>query len=277
MDLVFNELSIEPLAEDKTKAFERVDLFLSTFVRARKYRFNVIRLNEYFGNIKLLEDYTFEDFCNEPTNKTKNILLRGLFKYPFIEDNSEEEDKFIQNNFYLIKNETEVETYGLASAYLYSTIGIGFCPDEFWNKCKHKLSIIGETEYMAEVFCCSKPDHFDDIELQEFIDSRLPLELIETGVIPADKPIELRDDHGKDTLEEFAKKIRKSPYIVSIVNSLPYNSSCINFVKKSYSNGLIELVLTNTDKGLGLVVKTTGRNLRETNAIAKIIEDEYKP
>ncbi len=277
MDLVFNELSIEPLAEDKTKAFERVDLFLSTFVRARKSIFNVIRLNEYFGNIKLLDDYTFEDFCNEPTNKTKNTLLRGLFKYPFIDDNSEEEYKFIQSNFSLIKNETEVETYGLASAYLYSTLGIGFCSDEFWNKCKHKLSIIGETAYMADVFCCSKPDHFDDIELQEFIDSRLPLELIETGVIPADKPIELRDDHGKDTLEEFAKKIRKSPYIISIVNSLPYNSSCINFIKKSYSNGLIELVLTNTDKGLGLVVKTTGRNLRETNAIAKIIEDEYKP
>ena len=73
MDLVFNELSIEPLAEDKTKAFERVDLFLSTFVRARKYRINVIRLNEYFGNIKLLEDYTFEDFCNEPTNSDLKV------------------------------------------------------------------------------------------------------------------------------------------------------------------------------------------------------------
>ena len=277
MDLVFNELSIEPLAEDKTNAFERVDLFLTTFVRARKYRFNVIRLNEYFGNIKLLDDYTFEDFCNEPTNKTKNTLLRGLFKYPFIDDNSEEEDKFIQSNFYLIKNETEVETYGLASAYLYSTLGIGFLSEEFWNNCKHKLSIKGETNYIADIFCCSKPDHFDDIELQEFLDLKSPLELVKTDINPEYKLIALRDDHGKDTLEEFANKIRKSPYVISIVNSLPYNASCINFIKKTHSNGLIELVLTNTDKGLGLVVKTTGRNLRETNAIAKMIEDGYKP
>lgn len=277
MDLVFNELSIEPLAENKAKAFERVDLFLSTFARARKSKFNVIRLNEYFGNIKLLDVYTFEDFCSEPTNRTKNALLRGIFKYPFIDDNSEEGDRYIQNNFHLIKNETEVETYGLASAYLYSTLGIGFLSEEFWDKFKHKLSIKSEVEYTTDVFCCSKPEHFDDVELQEFLDLKSPLELVETDINPEYKPIALRDDHGKDTLEEFANKIRKSPYVISIVNSLPYNASCINFIKKTHSNGLIELVLTNTDKGLGLVVKTTGRNLRETNAIAKMIEDTYKP
>jgi hypothetical protein len=33
--------------------------------------------------------------------------------------------------------------------------------------------------------------------------------------------------------------------------------------------------LTNTDKGLGLVVKSTGRNHKETEAIAKVLKEEF--
>ena len=38
---------------------------------------------------------------------------------------------------------------------------------------------------------------------------------------------------------------------------------------------LIEIVLPWTDKGYGIVVKTTGRTIRETQKIAQIIEEEF--
>ena len=47
------------------------------------------------------------------------------------------------------------------------------------------------------------------------------------------------------------------------------------FIRTVKDNGLIEIVLTNTDKGLGLVLQSTGRNMQETQEIAKILEEQY--
>ena len=77
---------------------------------------------------------------------------------------------------------------------------------------------------------------------------------------------------GKDELKKFAKKIVYSPYIVEIVNSLPFNPKQKDIIRKYYPDGKIEIVLTRTDAGYGIVVQTTGRNLRETKAISNIIK-----
>lgn len=74
---------------------------------------------------------------------------------------------------------------------------------------------------------------------------------------------------------ELSKKIIQSPYVIGIVNSLPFNPSERKFIKRIRANGNIEIVLTDTDKGLGLVVKTTGRNIRETKLIAQILQKKY--
>jgi hypothetical protein len=162
-------------------------------------------------------------------------------------------------------------------AYLYSVPGIGFLSESFWNPCKFEIIIKGDSEIKDTVFCISKPEHFNDLDLIDFIEYNSPLQLIESTLNPENKPIVLRDDHGKDILDRFAKKIRNSPYVLSIVNSLPYNHTEKNFIRRIYPNGYIEIVLTKTDKGLGLVVSTTGRNKKETEAIAKILEEKYKP
>jgi putative CRISPR-associated protein (TIGR02619 family) len=93
--------------------------------------------------------------------------------------------------------------------------------------------------------------------------------------LPSKKAISLRDDHGKDILLKFAQKICHSPYVKSVINSLPFNPKQVNPIKKNTPNGIIELVLTSTDKGLGLCIQTTGRNLAETNTIALHLETKY--
>lgn len=92
---------------------------------------------------------------------------------------------------------------------------------------------------------------------------------------PEKKEINLRDDHGKDKLQEFSKKICHSPYVKKIVNSLPFNSKHTNPIRRAKPNGIIEFVLTWTDKGLGLCIETTGRNLTETNTIALHLKEKY--
>ncbi len=61
----------------------------------------------------------------------------------------------------------------------------------------------------------------------------------------------------------------------NIINSLPFNSYERKFIRKIREDGLIEIVLPWTDKGYGIVVKTTGRTIKETEMIGKIIMEEY--
>ena len=99
--------------------------------------------------------------------------------------------------------------------------------------------------------------------------------LFRSPIAENDKRISLRDDHGQDILLDFAKKVRRNPYVVGIVNSLPFNPNCRTFIRKARADGIVELVLTWTDKGIGLAVQTTGRNQRETLEIAKYLEEEF--
>ena len=73
----------------------------------------------------------------------------------------------------------------------------------------------------------------------------------------------------------FAKKLCKSPYVVEIINSLPYNPYEKNFIRAIHDNGLIEIVLIDTDEGLGLVLQSTGRNAYETKQIADMLEHNF--
>ena len=92
---------------------------------------------------------------------------------------------------------------------------------------------------------------------------------------PERKPISLRDDHGTDILQAFAEKIRCSPYVRGIKNSLPFNPRQVNPIRKAKPDGIVEFVLTWTDRGLGLCIQTTGRNLAETNTIALHLADKF--
>jgi putative CRISPR-associated protein (TIGR02619 family) len=101
--------------------------------------------------------------------------------------------------------------------------------------------------------------------------SRVPEDITD----PAKKHIHLRDDHGQDELEKFSKKICHSPYVKSIINSLPFNSQRKNCIRRTKTNGIVEFVLTWTDSGLGICIETTGRTLAETNTIALHLKQEY--
>nr|WP_238718590.1 putative CRISPR-associated protein [Petrachloros mirabilis] len=103
------------------------------------------------------------------------------------------------------------------------------------------------------------------------------LSLIPTDdTLPKTKKIHIRDDHGKDILEAFALKICHSPYVKSVINSLPFNPNMSDCIRRTFADGKVEFVLHWTDRGLGMCVQTTGRNLAETNSIALHLKHEYE-
>lgn len=113
-----------------------------------------------------------------------------------------------------------------------------------------------------------------DIHISQLQSDEEP-ELIETELQAKDKRISLRQDHGIDVLTEFSKRLIRCPYVIGVVNSLPFNPSERKFIRKIRDDGLIEIVLPWTDQKYGIVVKTTGRNIRETKRIGEIIDETY--
>lgn len=275
MELMFNEQSVTPSAQTVPQACSAVIQFIKTYKEAESHGFKRIRYEKTFDRIELSSDFTLNDFCCHPSFRTYGGLLLGLARHPFIDSDSREEQRFVDNEFYIKRGRDLIAVEGLGVAFLYQSVGLSFNFDGYWNRIKHRLSVEGAEAGEYDVISISHPDHCTDADFVRQADLWKPLRLAESPDAPSDKAIHLRDDHGKDVLEAFAKRLCQSPYVKYIVNSLPYHPMEPRFIHDIKVNGLIEIVLTKTDKGLGLVVQSTGRNLRETKAIAEFLEKEF--
>lgn len=277
-DLVFNELTTSPLAPDFNAAFERVKGFIYTYKKKPAMFNRMIRLDIYIGELQLTEGMSLQDFCNEtPASRTLGSLLLGLGKHPFIDEGTDQENQYLEHDYFFDRNGIRKATIGLAAAYLRGTVCIGFASEECWEnvECKLIVSEVDGSVRSTTVLSASTPNHFSSPSMNNWVEKNETITLVEGTLDPTEKTIHLRDDHGKDILQKCSERLRRSPYVLSIVNSLPFNPKQRNFIKSVSPSGLIEIVLIDTDKGLGLVVQTTGRNLRETEEIANILSTEY--
>ena len=59
------------------------------------------------------------------------------------------------------------------------------------------------------------------------------------------------------------------------MNSLPFDSESNEFISRICDNGLIEVRLIRTDKGLGMILKTTARNHMEATYMAADLQQKY--
>jgi hypothetical protein len=275
MELVFNELTCRPYAKDFTSCYSRIKQFVETYKASEPHGFKRVRFQPALDQIFLEDSYTLNDFLRDSRAKTFAIIMLSIYRYPFIDNDTKEEDQYIQNDFSILKEGNKLHVHGLAAAYLYRTMGIGFCSEAFWDALLFSLQMEGDEEKCVKILSVSKPEHFGEKIFLEWKAQAIGVQLIACDTPITDKRISLRDDHGKDVLQKFAERLVHSPYVVEIVNSLPYNPNENKFIRSVRFDGLVEIVLTDTDKGLGLVVKTTGRNLRETEAIAKILAERY--
>lgn len=280
MDLIFNELSTYHKATDIYSANLMLENLLKTCKASMEFGFTKMRVGHDFEMLFLAENYRILDWLNSSTVSPiyKNLLL-GFKRYPYIEDGDEAtENKFIRNYYYLNENDNSElngkEVEGLAVAFLLNSLSISLASHRIWEKTAIALlEKIEEIEKTVNVRHISS-DHNLEIH-REWIENKRPIVLAKTDILPENKRIKLRDDHGKDILSEFAEKLNRSPYIVETLNSLPFNPRERNFIKQCYPDGKIELVLTWTDEGFGIIIQTTGRNLQETKYIADILQHTY--
>jgi hypothetical protein len=279
MELYFNELSLCSPAIDRYAARERMRNFLLLCREARDKGFRVMRVARDFDEQALCERYAVRQwYMDAGVSRTQKDFFLGFRKFPYEPGDAEAEDDFLEATYRLHEPEEETHhgrvTEGLAWAYIRQTLCISFPEHPVWRKTVVRLlEQKAHDSTVVSVVHASVAEHI--AELNSWIERVFEPVLVESALLPAQKRIALRDDHGKETLHAFAKRLVHSPYVEGIINSLPFNPHARSFIRKTYTDGRIELVLLSTDQGLGLVVQSTGRTLRETEAIADILKDTY--
>lgn len=277
----FNDLSIKPLCETD----QEVDLRVSDFVKILKFcgeflGYRKVKFDMPAKEIELKKDYFLREYLAKHAtgNSFGALLLLNMLQPPCIEDDSEEEIKYATHTAKLKREGKDVDAYGFACAYYSSGFVVGFASDFFWkSNSSFTLSVMeDETGKSREhnVFCISQVDQFNNHDFISWAIDNLPLYFRPSGIEYAEKKVALRDDHGKNVLLEFSKKIKKESYIIEIVNSLPFKR---NIQKKTnwIGEGIIEVRLLGEKNKIGVAVRTTAKNEIEGSFLAADIEKKY--
>ena len=232
--MFFNELSIE---EKESIDGETVLAFAQIYQALRKYDITTCRIDSK-DNHKL----------HQMIQMGSNFLNIRNFYFSFFRSPYESEMVEIKQNEYL---EHEWSYHGkpcigfpLAIILNSATLSIY---EKTWNEPFIHIMKDGDIDIARNI--CTK-QHID-IHIPQIQSDQEP-ELIECNLRAEDKEIVLRDDHGIDDLTNFSKRLIRCPYVIKVVNSLPFNSHERKFIRRIRE-----------------------RTLRETKRIGEIIEEGY--
>lgn len=282
MELVFNEISFLPFANNEVVLKEQFINMLKLYDKTKElYGYKHLIFPSTIGETKVTADKTFVQWAYAiPHQGDKNKILSVPFVRPFANDVLEEKVKELHKFYYLNEEAGINEEYciGLPTAYLKEKVAISLATHKCWvtSEIVFKEIINDDLETKdVSVNNISDEAHLAEDRIKDELMYSGKLDIQETAIDPEKKAVALRDDHGKDKLKAFSKKVLKSKHVVSVINSLPFNPTDINLIRQIYPDGKIELVLHWESAGYGIVIQTTGRNFRETEAIAEILKKEF--
>jgi hypothetical protein len=276
MELMFNELSIIPFAANKYEAIKIMAQFANTFKKSRAVGFKYIRSDVSVSEIKLTEDYTVHSWLIDSTvsHELKGFMFGSIIT-PFIrEEDDQQEDAYIEADYFYKKDEKNtVPCLGLAAAYLYELPVISLNTSEEWQR--NMLSIIIKKGDLSDEY--QIPNVFNETcfakdDIAAFVESLGEIELVKSQLKPDDKAIHLAEHHGKNELKALCDRIKYNEYVEEMRSTYWGGDS---FVRKIHKDGVVEITLFKSQRKYALWVKTTGRNYRETKAIANKLREKY--
>lgn len=280
-EVFFNNCTLcQPLVtEDDAKTV--VDNYARVIKTAGIKGYKKVRYDVGLDKILLTEVETLKTYCAKHSRNVNCMLLLTTARHPYIEDNDVEKvDKYILSDLKLLANEQEYSDICFSAAYLSDSFLVGFNTDEIWHQLKYTIKgLVSDKEIKQPLYCVVSDEQYKDDEFAKWLDEHDVVDessIVKTDLSPASKKISLREDHGIDDLKAHAKRLVNSPYVVSIINSTPFKSKeAKHYIDVVKDNGLIEVVLMKTDAKIGMVIQTTGRNLKETLWIAKELGKKY--
>lgn len=276
----FNDISTLPLCQTVEELKGRILKYASILKFCGSLGFFKVRHEKPLQQVALMDNYTLHQYIAEHGQDEVVKLIQSMVRIPYLDEDSPEEDRFVNTTIKLKRDGEEVEAEGLACAYLSEGFAVGLSSCEYWsNNHSFTLTILDQSTGKSkenQVYCISELKQFEIDEFIRWAVDTLPLKFRDSRIKQANKKKSLRNDHGKDVLEKFADRILKEPYIIEVINSLPFNPKAKDMIKDVSEDGLIQLVLNHTDKGLGMVIKTTAESRMEALYQAAYIRKKYQ-
>jgi len=279
MEIFFNELSATYPCKSLHDAKLRMSNLLYLLARTKKEGFIICRIfTDYFNN-SLADNYSISNWLQDSTvRKVEKDFFLSYVRPPYEVSEKDQINQFIIADYLLNEPDEHVHnesvTEGLAWAYICNTFSISYPANDVWKKTDIGLVERSEqVESVVNVHNASELKHIDT--LYPWIETIKTITLIPGTKRPEEKRIHLRDDHGKDVLQEFARKVVNSEYVEEIPQSLEFKPRARSFIQKIYPDGRVDVTLFEYDEGYSLMILTTGRNLRETETIAKLLKEKY--
>lgn len=270
----FNELSFEKIsALDKQTLFEN---YVRTIKALKNKGFDAIRYEH--GVSSLISD-GWSVFQLQGDSRTRDLfrIILSSARNPYISSSEvADEKKNCSLGDYEVNVDGEwIHGDGFSAAHVLDTVVVSLDSHPKWHERTYSLRTSADENVVGVVLNTYSDQSVDADEISRHVENRTPVELTESRILPEAKKYHFRKDHGMDLLIALWNRLMNCPYVVSAINSLEFNPTGQNFIEKCFEDGKINIRITDSDAGYGMVIQTTGSDLRSTKAIAKIIAEKY--
>lgn len=175
MELVFNELSFQPFANNSTEAEKRFIELLNTFKEANNvYHFSHMRFPQNYSDMQITTCETFAEWiANLKTPLIKNLIL-PLFRRPFMDDLNEDNiNEFFKSSYTVDSNDSpnKSDPYGLPIAHIMSVPTISLNSHSFWENRKLRINKTNENvdeNSSFDVYNICKVNDVKELEIIEW-------------------------------------------------------------------------------------------------------------
>lgn len=181
MGLIFNELSIYPIAKNGHIAEDNFKKLLITFRAAKKeYGFNHIRFPNSYALLQITKTETFMEWVSTLTNRVLKDLIMDLCKKPFIDELEEAElDAFFGSSYTLIDNNvpTRIEPVAIPVSHIKNIPTISLDSHIFWRNRKitvrkESINPIENMDFSSYNLCLESD--VSSREINEWADCSIP-------------------------------------------------------------------------------------------------------
>lgn len=205
--------------------------------RAVLQGYKKVRYAQGLDEIQLSDTESFKSYCGKNSRNPLCLLLLTTARQPYIEDDDEERlEKYIMGTFGLQVGGKSYDDLCFCSAFLSDSFLVGMECGREWSRLTY--SIRGSVDGMAfdqQMFCVVQEEQYDDEAFSRWLDSH---------------DVEVGSKIEKTDVEPSEKHIK---------------------LRDDHGKD----VLRKTDQGIGMLVQTTGKNIKETIWIASMLEKKY--
>ena len=276
--LCFNELTLQPECIDETEMYKRVHEYAKVLQSAQEQiGTKLVRYETDLSNIRLSKDTSLKDFCTKYRRDASLIAILYTHTMPQVDPEDASVNKAFQGTKVSIAIDgNECPSLGLSASYAYGVPSIGFASSQYWNNVMHDIHITSKDNSINTIWpCLTTTEQFLQEEFKQWVQEHRDIEILPTKLLFKDKEVHLRDDHGKDVLEKHATLVCQNEYVEGVLCSLPFKPHWRTYIYNTTDDGIVDIVLFWDDRGLSMRIKTTGRNIQETTAIAEILKEKY--